>query len=108
MAESKDAWLRQGACETLGAVKALEALPVLVRLLKHQDRWLRVKAAEALKNMGDKAKPVINDMLRVVVETAEPPLPITWDDPVQLTHGELAAALFGGLLRGSIEGLDTK
>ncbi len=106
MAEGKDAWKRQGACETLGALKAPEALPVLVRLLKHSDRWLRVKAAEALKNMGDKAKPVVTDMLKAVVATAEPAMPISWEDPVQLTHGQLAAALFSGLLRGSIEGID--
>ena len=108
LAEGRDAWPRQGAAETLGYLKDPAALPVLVRLLTHPDRWLRVKAANALKNLGDKAKPVVTDMLRAVVETAEPPLPVRWEDPVQLTHGELAAALFGGLLRGSIEGIDTK
>lgn len=107
MAEGKDAWKRQGACETLGGIKDVAALPVFVRLLTHEDRWLRVKAAEALKAMGDQAKPVVTDMLKAVVTTAEPALPISWEDPVQLTHGQLAAALFGGLLRGSIEGIDT-
>lgn len=108
MAEGKDAWKRQGAAETLGYLKDPAALPVLVRSLTHSDRWLRVKAAEALKNMGDKAKPAISDMLRAVVTTAEPSLPVTWEDPVQLTHGQLAAALFGGLLRGNLDGIDTK
>ena len=108
MAEGNDAWRRQGACEALGYIKNPEALPVLVRALTHPDRWLRVKAANALKNMGDKAKPVVTDMLQAVVTTAEPAMPISWEDPIQLTHGELAAALFGGLLRGSIEGIDTK
>ena len=107
MAEGKDMWKRQGAVETLGNLKAPEALPVLVRSLTHPDRWLRVKAAEALKHMGDKAKPVVSEMLKAVVTTAEPALPVTWEDPVQLTHGELASALFGGLLRGSIDGIDT-
>ena len=107
MAGGKEMWKRQGAVETLGNIKAPEALPVLVSSLTHPDRWLRVKAAEALKNMGDKAKPVVTDMLKAVVSTAEPALPVTWEDPVQLTHGQLAAALFGGLLRGSIEGIDT-
>ena len=108
MAEGRDAWKRQGACETLGYLKDPAALPVLVRSLTHPDRWLRVKAANALKNMGDKAKPVVTDMLQAVVTTAEPPLPVVWDDPIQITHGELAEALFSGLLRGSIEGIDTK
>jgi hypothetical protein len=90
----------------LGYINSPEALPVLVRLLTHKDRWLRVKAANALKNMGDTAKPVVPAMLKAVADTAEPLQPIAWDDPVQLTHGELAAALFQGLLRESIQGID--
>lgn len=108
MSEGKNANVRQGACETLGCIKSPEALPVLVRLLKHEDRWLRVKAAEALKKMGDTAKPALPDMLKAVVDTAEPLKPIVWDDPFQLTHGELAGALFEGLMRNSIEGVDRK
>jgi len=108
MSEGNDAYIRQGACETLGLIKSAEALPVFVRLLTHEDRWLRVKAANALKNMGDKARPVVTDMLTALVATAEPLQPIVWDDPIQLTHGELAEALFGGLLRRSIDGVDRK
>jgi hypothetical protein len=106
LAEGRDAHVRQGACEALGYINSAEALPVLVRLLTHEDRWLRVKAANALKNMGDKAKPAVPDMLRAVAKTAEPLQPIVWDDPIQLTHGELAAALFQGLLRHSIKDID--
>jgi hypothetical protein len=106
MAEGPDARNRQGAAETLGYLGSAEALPVLVRLLTHEDRWLRIKAASALKNLGDTAKPVVPDMLRAVAITAEPLDPIVWDDPIQLTHGELAAALFKGLLRNSIKGID--
>jgi len=40
-----------------------------------------------------------------VADTAEPLQPIVWDDPIQFTHGELAAALFQGLLRTSIQGI---
>ncbi|MFO0821983.1 MAG: HEAT repeat domain-containing protein [Gemmataceae bacterium] len=106
MAEGPDARKRQGAAETLGYINTAEALPVLVRLLTHEDRWLRVKAANALKNMGDNAKPAVPAMLKALVDTAEPLLPVVWDDPIQLTHGELAAALFKGLLRTSIKGVD--
>lgn len=106
LSEGRDAHVRQGACETLGYIKSAEALPVLVRLLTHEDRWLRAKAAGALKNLGDKAKPVIPDMLQAVVKTAEPLQPIAWDDPIQLTHGELAAALFKGLLRNGVKDVD--
>jgi hypothetical protein len=106
MAEGPDAHKRQGAAEALGYINSAEALPVLVRLLTHEDRWLRVKAANALKNMGDTAKPVVPDMLKAVAQTAEPLQPVVWDDPIQLTQGELAAALFKGLLRNSIKGID--
>ena len=106
MAEGKEAHARQGACEALGCIKNTNALPVLVRLLTHQDRWLRVKAAEALKKMGDAARPALPGMLQAVVVTAEPLQPVVWDDPIQLTHGQLADALFGGLMRNSIAGVD--
>ena len=43
--EGPDAWLRKGACEALGQFKAPEALPVLIRLLHHEDRGLRWLAA---------------------------------------------------------------
>ncbi len=106
MAEGNDAHARQGACETLGHLRNTNALPVLVRLLQHEDRWLRVKAAEALKQMGDAARPVLPGMLQAVVRTAEPLQPVVWDDPIQLTHGQLAEALFGGLMRNSVQGVD--
>ncbi|MHB1036916.1 MAG: DUF6288 domain-containing protein [Pirellulales bacterium] len=106
LAEGPNAHVRQGACEALGHIKSVDALPVLVRLLTHEDRWLRVKAANALRNMGDLAKPVVPAMLKAVTQTAEPLQPIIWDDPIQLTHGELAAALFQGPLRSSIKGMD--
>ena len=43
---------RQGACEALGYIKSADALPVLVRLLTHEDRWLRVKAAQGPQEDG--------------------------------------------------------
>ena len=106
LAEGPDARKRQGAAEALGDIRSPEALPVLVRLLTHEDPWLRVKAAHALKEMGDVAKPVVPAMLKAVVDTAKPIEPVAWDDPIQLTQGELAAALFQGLLRTSIKGID--
>ncbi len=106
MAEGNDAHVRQGACEALGYIRDTNALPVLVRLLTHQDRWLRVKAADALKKMGDAARPVLPGMLQAVVVTAEPLQPVVWDYPIQLTHGQLAEALFGGLMRNSVQGVD--
>jgi len=108
MAEGSDAHLRQAACEALGFIQDPRSLPVLVRLLDHQDRWLRVKAAEALKKYGDGARPVLPGMLEAVIQTAEPPHPVAWNDPIQIAQGQLAAALFGGILKHSIAGVDKK
>ena len=108
LAEGKDGHPRQGACEALGYIKSVEALPVLVRLLSHEDRWLRYKAAEAIKKMGGEAKPSIPEVLKAVVKTAEPIEPIDWADPIQLTHGQLAAALFAGQLTDAVKKADPK
>ncbi|NQU21772.1 MAG: HEAT repeat domain-containing protein, partial [Candidatus Nealsonbacteria bacterium] len=106
LAEGPDVHVCQGACEALGQIKAVEALPVFIRLLTHEDRWLRFKAAAALKNMGSEARPVVRGMLKAVAQTAEPLQPIGWDDPIQLTHGQLGAALFNGPLAGSLKEVD--
>jgi len=106
LAEGPDVRVAQGACEALGRLRAPEALPALVRLLAHEDRWLRTKAAQSLQRLGDTARPAVPDMLAAVARTAEPLDPIAWADPIQLTHGELAAALFKGLLRSSLDDVD--
>ncbi len=106
LARGKDVHVAQGAVETLGFLRAAEALPVLVDLLKHDDHWLRYKAAEAIDKMGDKAKPVTGDLLKAIVDTATPVDSIEWADPIQFSHGQLAKVLFRGLLRDSLEGVD--
>jgi len=108
MAQGKDVHVAQGACQALGAMKCEQALPALIGLLSHEDRWLRFKAAEAIKRMGREAAPAIAEILKAVVETAEPSEPIVWADSVQLTHGQLAAALFEGGLTESLKGIDPK
>lgn len=108
LAEGKELHARQGACETLGFLKSQEALPVFIRLLSHDDRWLRFKAAQAIKKMGNNASPALDEILKALVTTAEPPQPINWDDAIQLTHGQLANALFTGPLSGQLKQADTK
>jgi len=108
MAESKDAHVAQGACETLGNLKCTEALPVLVRQLSANDRWLRYKAAQAIKKLGGSASPAVPDILKAVVKTAEPAQPINWADAIQFTHGQLASALFAGGLTDSLKTADPK
>jgi HEAT repeat protein len=106
LAEGENVRLAQGACETLGRMKHAEALPVFIRLLSHDDRWLRFKAAAALRTMGGDARPVVREMLEVVARTAEPIEPIVWKDPVQLTHGQLATALFKSPLTDALREAD--
>jgi HEAT repeat protein len=108
MAEGKDVHVAQGACETLGYMKSVEALPVFVRLLSHQDRWLRYKAAQAIKLVNDVARPVLPEILLATAKTAEPRQPIQWADPVQIAQGQLAVALFDGPLAQSVKTTDPK
>jgi len=108
MAEGKDVHVAQSACETLGDLKSVEALPVLVRQLSADDRWLRYKAAQAIKKMGGAASPALPEILKAVVKTAEPNQPINWADAVQITQGQLASALFAGGLTGSLKTADPK
>jgi hypothetical protein len=108
MAEGNDVHVGQCACEALGYIKSEQALPVLVRQLSHQDRWLRYKAAQAIKKMGGAATPAIPNILKAVVQTTEPLHPIVWADPIQFTHGQLAAALFEGGLTDALRQADPK
>jgi HEAT repeat protein len=108
MAEGQDAHVIQGACETLGNLMSTDALAALVRLLPHQDRWVRYKAAQAIGKMGGAAKPVLPDVLQALVRTAEPLQPINWADPIQIAHGQLAAAVFQGPLSAALKDADPK
>ena len=108
MAEGPDKHLRQGACETLGLMRTTDALPVLIRLLSHEDRWLRFKAAQGIRKIGVKGKSALPEILKAVAKTAEPLQPIHWDDPIQLTHGQLAAGLFTGPMADALKEVDPK
>lgn len=108
LAAGSDIHVIQGSCEALGLLNAPEALPVLVKQLSHPDRWVRYKAAQAIRRMGAAAKPVLNDLLKALVETAEKPWPINWADPVQIAQGQLAAAIFSGPLKESLKDADPR
>ncbi len=106
LAGGNDPHLIQGACEALGLLNAPEGLPILVKQLAHQDRWVRYKAAQAIKKMGGDARPALAEILKAIVQTAEPLQPINWADPVQIAHGQLAAAVFSGPLKDTLKDAD--
>ena len=99
MAESPDAHIRQGACETLGYLKSADAAPVLAHRLTDPDVWVRSKAAKALQNLGAASLPQLTEMLKAFITNAKDPNVIQWDDPVQISNGHLAFVLFGNPIR---------
>ncbi len=108
LAEGSEPHRIQGACETLGLLNTPDALPVLVKQLTHPERWVRYKAAQAIRKMGGTAKPALEGILKALVATAEPSSSIRWEDPVQIAHGQLAAAVFSGPLKDGLGQIDPK
>lgn len=108
LAEGDDPHRIQAACEALGRINAPEGLPVLVKRLSHQDRWVRYKSAEAIRFMGGTAKPALEDILKALVSNAEPLTPIRWEDPIQFAQLELSNAVFNGPLRDHLKEIDPK
>ena len=108
MIKSDNPRARLGAVMALGQLKAraVPALDTLAGLLVADDRWLRVQAAEALRTIGEAAKPVLPQMLKAAVVKDE-------TDPMEFAVGALAYALFypggaygpRGVLANSIEGI---
>lgn len=108
MAEGKDVHIAQGAVGTLGYLKSQEALPALVRLLTHEDRWLRYKAANSIKKIGGVPNQEVRNVLEAVAKTAVPLQPVAWADPIQFTHGQLAEAIFSGPMKDSLKEVSPK
>ena len=109
MTKSSNAYTRLGAVAALGQLKAraVPALNTMAGLLNHEDRWLRVQTAEALRLIGNDAKAILPQMLKAVAVHDE-------TDQMQFAAGALAYALFypggasgpKGILASSIEGVD--
>jgi HEAT repeat protein len=106
LAEAGKPNVQEAACETLGNLKSTNALPVFVRALRSENRWLRVKAAVAIRQLGEAARPALPEILEALVETAEPSAPIVWADPIQIAQGQLAETVFRGLLKKSFDDTD--
>ena len=108
LAEGKDVHTAQGAVCALGYLKSQEAVPTLVRLLTHDDRWLRYKAANSIKKIGGASNQEVRNVLEAVAKTTEPLQPVAWADPIQFTHGQLAEALFSGSLKDTVKDCSPK
>ncbi|MCH2059215.1 MAG: DUF6288 domain-containing protein, partial [Verrucomicrobiales bacterium] len=93
---------RYGACQALAMLKgkAAEAVPALTRCLQHEDMWLRIEAAEALANIGKPAMPALPALLRILARQP------TKADPRGMEQRYLSFAVFGTMLRNSLDGVD--
>ena len=96
---------RQGACTGLASFgsRAAPAVAKLRELLKAEDMWLRVKAAEALAAIGEPSKAALPQLLEMLAVGP------TEADPRGMEQRYLANALFHpreGMLRGSLDGVD--
>jgi hypothetical protein len=93
---------RYGACEALILMKgdAAPAVPKLIGLLKHEDLWLRVKAAEALAHIGTPAMSALPVLLE---RLAKGP---TNSDPRGMEQRYLCSSVFGIMLKKSLDGVD--
>lgn len=96
---------RYGACQALSLLgdRAAPAFESLQRCLADNDLWLRIKAADALANLGPSAKSAVPKLLELLSEVD------TVNDPRGMQQRYLSFALFGsdgGMLRGSLDGVD--
>jgi len=93
---------RLGACQALAQLKpsSPEGVTVLRKQLKHKDLWLRVKAAEALANIGQSAMKALPELLAMVTKGPSP------EGPRAMEQRYLSFAVFGKLLKKSLDGVD--
>jgi len=102
MLESPKLEARYGACEALALMRgaAAPAVPALRKALKSDDLWLRVKAAEALSMIGKPAMVAVPELLEMLAKGP------TEKDPRAMEQRYLSFAVFGQLLKNSLDGVD--
>ncbi len=102
MLTSKDLETRYGASQALAHTKkpSLEAVDALRKNLDHRDLWLRIESAEALAKIG---KPAMSALPKLLTMLAQPP---SEDDPRGMEQRYLSFAVFGKMLRNSLNGVD--
>ena len=100
--KSDDIKVALGACQTLAHMKgkAAPAVPALQKTLESNDLWLRIKAAEALASIGQPAMPALPQLLEMITHEPSP------SDPRGMEQRYICAAVFGKMLKRSIDGVD--
>jgi Family of unknown function (DUF6288)/HEAT repeats len=100
--ESPNMNARYGACKALkfSGGAAAPAVPALTAQLASKDRWLRIQAAEALAKIGAPAMSALPIMLEMCSKNPDQ------DDPRAMEQRYLCEAVFGSMLRNSIDGVD--
>jgi hypothetical protein len=93
---------RLGACEALAKLKgkAAPAVPALRETLRSDDLWLRIRAAEALAAIGDPAMDAVPQLLGMLAKGP------AGDDPRGMEQRYLCFAVFGQMLKRSLDGVD--
>ncbi len=93
---------RLGVCQALAKLKgrAAPAVPALKKSLEADDLWLRVKAAEALAAIGRPAMGAVPQLLEMIARGP------TAGDPRGMEQRFLCMAVFGTMLKHSLEGVD--
>jgi len=93
---------RYGACEALKLARGhgAPAVPALIAQLDHEDLWLRCLAADALAHIGNPAMVALPTMLERITRGATP------EDPRAMEQRFFISAVFGQMLRQSIDGVD--
>jgi hypothetical protein len=104
MLQSPNLHARYGACEALKLLRAQAAPAVkdLTALLDHEDLWLRVLAADALAHIGEPAMAALPVLLERLSKGP------TQADPRGMEQRYLCFAVFGQMLKNSIDGADPK
>ncbi len=93
---------RYGACQALAMLKAAAApaVPALRATLRHPDLWLRVQAADALAAIGGPAMAAVPELLERLSQDP------TGEDPRGMEQRYLCFAVFGEMLKKSLDGVD--
>lgn len=100
--DSAEIYKRLGASQALKELKnaAEPAVPSLMKRLKDDDLWVRVKAGEALSTSGPAGMKAVPYLLTMIAKVP------TNDDPRAMEQRFLAQAVFGTMLRKSLDGVD--